>query len=156
MSECHFARTAHRLVITEKRITAEALAETVGLSYDQLYARLSGRVPFRPSEACAILAALPDRDLALSLLIGTPFVPADRAAPGAGISTLIDLTHRVVIEAADLLREVKHGLEDGRIDHRDRARLLTETRSAESVLASLRLLLEDSTGPLPAAQVGEM
>ena len=63
-------------------------------------------------------------------------------SPAPGAATLLELTHRVVLEAADILREVEVGLADGRIDHRDRARLLSETLTAESVLASLRVLLE--------------
>jgi hypothetical protein len=156
MIDCPFAATAHRLIIVEKRVTAEIVADAIGLSYDQLYARLSGRVAFRPSEARALIAAVPARELAFALLAETPFVPADRVPPGAGIATLLDLTHRVVLEAADLLREVKAGLIDGRIDHRDRARLRAETQTAEAVLASLRLLLEDADGPMSAAQVGEL
>lgn len=143
MVECDFAQLAHKLIIIEKVRTAENVARDIGLNYDTLYARLNQRVAFRPTECRALIASLEDIRLASTLLDGTPFMPADRPTETEGEGGVVELTHQVVIQVSGILRAVSQGLKDKRLDHRDRAKVLEETIEAESMLASLRMLLED-------------
>jgi hypothetical protein len=85
---------------------------------------------------------VPDIRLANALLEGTPFVAADRAEESDERGGVLALTHAVVIQVADILRAVKQGLSDDKLDHRDRARIKAEAAEAENLLASLRVLLD--------------
>ena len=78
-----FARIAYRLLVEERQAGVREVAEALGLSYSAFYARLRGRVPFRPEEARALIALLPDPRLVDYLLVGTPFVAAPRARVSA-------------------------------------------------------------------------
>lgn len=147
MVECDFAQLAHKLIIIEKVKTAEDVAKDMGLIYDTLYARLNQRVSFRPTEVRALISALKDIRLASTLLDGTPFIPADRPQESdAGGNDVSHLTQSLVLQISDVLRAVMKGLEDKRLDHRDRAKILEETIEAEAMLASLRVLLEEQQG----------
>lgn len=143
MAECDFAQLAHRLIIIERIKPADTIAREMGLNYDSLYSRLCQRVPFRPLEVRALIAALEDIRLAMAMLDGTPFMPADRPVESEEKGGVLDLTHHVVLQVADILRAVRQGLIDRRLDHRDRAKILEETTEAEGMLASLRVLLEE-------------
>lgn len=138
-----FAQLAHRILILERRHTVEAVAERLGWDYHVLHARVSNRVPFSADEICRFIAAVPDPRLAAYLLRGTRFIPAERideAEPeeAAGREAIYRASHRMIVEAADVVEALDEALRDGRIDHREAAILHTEIEAAERALASLK------------------
>lgn len=145
-----FAELAHRILVHERGWSLQEVAEKMGMKYHTLYARLRGRVSFTPEEVRGLLAIVPDARLANYLLDGTPFIAVDRMlAQGLDAGGDADVHRgatRSVLEVSDVLRAVEQGLSDARIDHQDRARIVSEINEAERALAALRARLTPTQG----------
>jgi hypothetical protein len=59
-----FARLVQHVLIHENGLRPHALADALGLSYQALHARLSGKVAFMPLELRQLFLAFPDPLLA--------------------------------------------------------------------------------------------
>lgn len=145
-----FADLAHRILVHERGWSLQEVAEKMGMKYHTLYARLRGRVSFTPEEVRGLLAIVPDARLANFLLDGTPFIAVDRMlAQGMDATGDADVHRgatRSVLEVSDVLRAVELGLSDAKIDHQDRARIVSEINEAERALAALRARLTPTQG----------
>ncbi len=142
-----FAELAHRILVHERGWSLQEVAEKMGMKYHTLYARLRGRVSFTPEEVRSLLTIVPDARLANFMLEGTPFIAVDRALVDS--KSDIDVhrgTTRSVLEVSDVLRAVEAGLQDQKIDHVDRARIVQEINEAERALAALRARLTPTQG----------
>ena len=144
-----FADLAHRILVHERGWSLQDVAEKMGMKYHTLYARLRGRVSFTPEEVRSLLAIVPDARLANFLLEGTPFIAVDRMMAQGSPGTEGDVHRgatRSVLEASDVLRAVENSLQDAKIDHQDRARIVAEINDAERALAALRARLTPTQG----------
>ena len=145
-----FADLAHRILVHERGWSLQEVAEKMGMKYHTLYARLRGRVSFTPEEVRGLLAIVPDARLANFLLDGTPFIAVDRMLAQGMDATGDGDVHRgatrSVLEVSDVLRAVEIGLSDSKIDHQDRARIVSEINEAERALAALRARLTPTQG----------
>ena len=139
-----FASIAHRIFVTERRFSLEQVAAKMGLTYDALYARLRNRIRFTADEIRLLLAAAPDGRLVSYLLRDSPFVAAERIDPGLDDEEeqVLRATHRIVVEATDVLEAVDTALRDHKIDHRDARLINDEIEVAERALVSLRKRIE--------------
>lgn len=135
-----FPDIAYRVLVSEKKWSVDEVASGMGMKYHTLYSRIRGDVKFSPAELRVLLRLAPDPRFVDYLLKGTPFIAVERC--DGAYDALPENVHlgatRTVIEAAGILEEVEAGLEDDKIDHRDRARIEKEIESAERALAALR------------------
>jgi hypothetical protein len=75
-----FAALVDQVLLSENRIRPRALADTLGLSYHALHARLSGRTSFSPEELKRLFRFYPVLRIADYLLAGTPYLAIRRPA----------------------------------------------------------------------------
>ena len=121
----------------ERQASVREVAAAMGLSYGALYARLRGRVCFRPEEVRMLVTMVPDPRLVEHMLAGTAFAFIPRV-PGAALAA----DDEVRAALADSLREaleVLDDIRDGTVEDADGiGRRLLE---AERALAHLRRTL---------------
>lgn len=75
-----FAALIRRVLMTEKGVRPQELADALGLRYSALHARMSGRVEFGPAELRQLFRMFPVPQLADYLLTGTPYTAILRPA----------------------------------------------------------------------------
>ncbi len=141
-----FASLLYTLLIVEEVKTVKQVAAHLGMKEQSLYSRLYGRVRFSVEEAKAVLGYLNDVRVADFFLDGSPFVavgrvPESEQMAAEGVRTQ---TSSTLFDVADLMREVETSLcDDGRIDHREKARIQKRLMEAERSLSALRRTLQD-------------
>lgn len=135
-----FAQIVYQVVITEKVVPLEKAAAALGMGYDALYARINGRTHFTADEIAALIACVPDPRLVGYLLRHSNLVAVERVegALDDAEQEIMRATHRILIEAADVLEAVDHAFKDKRIDHRDAMIIQKEIEVAERALLTLR------------------
>lgn len=135
-----FSRIVYQLLVVEKRLTMEQAATGVGLGYDALHARVHGRTLFSADEVAKLIAVLPDPRLVSYLLNQSRFIAIERVEQPLSDpeDEIFRATHRILIEAADVLEAVDDALKDRRIDHREALSIQKEIEIAERALVSLR------------------
>lgn len=69
-----FAGVVNLVLLAEKSVRPQALAEALNMSYQTLHARVSGQVAFLPGELRQLFRTFPDPRLADCLLAGTPYL----------------------------------------------------------------------------------
>jgi hypothetical protein len=135
-----FARLVYTILVIEKRWRLDEVAAAMGLKYDTLYSRVSGRVAFSADEIRALLRCAPDPRLANYVLRDSPFIAIDRVIADElqdNKNIHFGATHSV-LQVAEVLRAVEQALDDDRLDHRERAEVMRSIDQAERSLASLR------------------
>ncbi|WP_374763748.1 phage regulatory CII family protein [Yunchengibacter salinarum] len=137
-----FAAYVHRLLTGGDGMRITDVAEATGLSYDVLYSRLSQRVHFRPAEIRRLFLAMKDPRLLDYFVEDSEHMIVRRMDAGCPVETVQEGTLQGTIRMGDIARAIQKALEDQRIDHRDKAAILTEVKEAEEALASLRAYLE--------------
>ncbi|WP_037309701.1 phage regulatory CII family protein [Ruegeria halocynthiae] len=137
-----FANLVHGLLVTDERGRTAEIANSMGLSYDALYARLRNRVVFSPEEIRSLIAVLPDARIASWLLLGTGFFAAERGAlDQPDLDARESLRHsviRMIVDASEAAAQVEIALSDGRIDHREAAQIQKDILAAERAIATLK------------------
>lgn len=135
-----FAQIVYQVVVVEKIVSLEKAAVVLGMGYDALYARINGRTHFTADEIAALIACVPDPRLVGYLLRDSNFVAVERVdgEPDDAEQEIMRATHRLLIEAADVLEAVDHALKDKRIDHREAITIQHEIEVAERALLALR------------------
>jgi len=73
-----FARLVRQILLVEKQRPLGDVAAEIGMDYDNLYARVIGRVTFHPEEIAALLRAVPDRRLIDWMLCCTGYIAVER------------------------------------------------------------------------------
>lgn len=141
-----FADLVYTVLIAEKKWPLKDVAERMGMQYATLHARLHRRVVFSPEEVRGLIAAAPDIRFIGFFLDDTPFIAVDRRSlpKGSAAETLHLGATRSVLEVTDVLRAVERGMDNVRIDHRDRAEINKEIAEAEHALAALRQRLDSN------------
>lgn len=135
-----FAQIVYQVVVAEKVVPLEKAAAALGMGYDALYARINGRTHFTADEIAALIACVPDPRLVGYLLRHSNLVAVERVESAADEAEqeIIRATHRILIEAADVLEAVDQALTDKRIDHREALTIQQEIEVAERALLTLR------------------
>jgi hypothetical protein len=135
-----FAQLVYQLLVVEKRVSVDQAARAIGMGADALYARLNGRTVFSADEIAALLGIIPDPRPLAYLLKQSRYLAVERVSgPLDDPETdIIRATHRILLEAADVLEAVDTAFHDGRIDHRDALVIQREIEVAERALVSLR------------------
>ena len=137
-----FALIVYQVLVVEKKQVLKQLAPKLGLTYDTLYARINGRVPFSANEISTLIQEVPDLRLINYFLDNSPYLPVKRHDGATNHNDTVQRgATRSVLEASDVLREVERSLRDDHINHKDKAKIKKEISSAESALAGLRELL---------------
>ena len=75
-----FCQLVRRVLMTDKGIRPQELADGIGLKYSAFHQRMAGRVGFAPAELRKLFRAFPDPRLAAYLLAGTPYTAILRPA----------------------------------------------------------------------------
>lgn len=134
-----FAQIVYQVVVTEKVVPLERAAAALGMGYDALYARINGRTHFTADEIAALIACVPDPRLVGYLLRHSNLVAVERVdgEPDDAEQEIMRATHRILIEAADVLEAVDHAFKDKRIDHREALKIQQEIEVAERALLTL-------------------
>lgn len=109
VSESDFAALLRRVLFRERDTNLQDLAAALGLSYHNLYARVTGRVAFSPADLRKLFDHYPEPDLADYLLAGTPFTVMLLPAPehwGVTLSPVRAgmLTLREILKAVENLQ----------------------------------------------------
>ncbi len=135
-----FRQIVYQVLVVEKSPALEDVAHKIGIGYDALHARVHGRTNFSADEIALLIAHVPDVRLVSYLLGQSKFVAVERFdRPLADAEDEISrATHRMLIEACDVLEVVDVALRDRRIDHREVASIQQEIETAERALVSLR------------------
>ncbi|WP_377295386.1 phage regulatory CII family protein [Rhizobium sp. SG2393] len=135
-----FAQIVYQVVVVEKIVALERAAAALGMGYDALYARVNGRTHFTADEIAALIACVPDPRLVGYLLRHSNLVAVERVEDGLDDpeQEITRATHRILIEAADVLEAVDHAFKDKRIDHREALVIQQEIEVAERALLTLR------------------
>lgn len=145
-----FARTAHRILVTEKRRPVQEVAQALGMKYATFYSRIKGRVPFAPEEIRALLREVPDVRLVDALLSGTGFRAVSRLVADGGINVLQEAA-RAIKEAANALWEIQSAFSADDLTPDGRQRAIEHVAAAERALASVREHLQrPGVSPVPA------
>jgi len=141
-----FASLLYQLLIVEEVKTVKETAAALDMKEQSLYSRLYGRVRFSAEEAKAILHFLKDVRVADFFLSGSPFVAVSRApdAEDQSHENVRNQASSTLFDVTDLMREVETSLsDDGRIDHREKARIQARLIEAERSLTALRKCIQD-------------
>lgn len=135
-----FAQIVYQVVVVEKIVALEQAAAALGMGYDALYARINGRTHFTADEIAALIACVPDPRLVGYLLRHSNLVAVERVDGELDDAEqeIMRATHRILIEAADVLEAVDHAFKDKRIDHREAMTIQQEIEVAERALLTLR------------------
>lgn len=134
-----FAQIVYQVLVVEKVVSLEKAAVALGMGYDALYARINGRTHFTADEIAALISCVPDPRLVGYLLRHSNLVAIERVDGADDAEQEITrATHRILIEAADVLEAVDHALKDNRIDHREALTIQAEIEVAERALLTLR------------------
>jgi hypothetical protein len=135
-----FSQLVYQVLVVEKKVRIEHAAKAVGLGYDAFYARVNGRTIFSPDEVAKLIACLSDPRLVAYLLRDSRFLAVERVDGPLEDpeEEVVRATHRIMIEAADVLQAVDDALQDKRIDHREVLVIQKEIEIAERALVTLR------------------
>ncbi|GEM_PF-1045390 len=147
-----FARTAHRILVSEKRRPVQEVAQALDMKYATFYSRIKGRVPFAPEEIRALLREVPDVRLVDALLTGTGFRAVARLV-GDGSGDIVREAARAIKEAANALWEVQSAFSADDLSTDGRQRAVEHVAAAERALASVREHLQRPGSLTPAATV---
>jgi hypothetical protein len=115
-----FAAIVHQILVRERRRSMRDVAAALGLSYAALHARVSGRVPFSPTDINLLLHEVPDVRLVDALLRHTRFVAFEKPHPArsGGGGTAIEAASAALRHIAALVEDLA-GLAEGRRPPRD-------------------------------------
>lgn len=80
-----FAQIAYQVLVAEKVVSVEKAAARLGMGYDALYARISGRTLFSADEIAALIACVPDHRLVTYLLRHSNLIAVERVDDGLQI-----------------------------------------------------------------------
>jgi hypothetical protein len=138
-----FAKMARQILVIEKQRSVRDVALALGMQYATFYARLNGRVPFRPEEITRLLREVPDPRLADCLLANTEFL-AVRQLPGRGVE---DARHAVAVairsaeETLQAVRILNEAIAHSHPDPAIRGKVEEHVVEARRGLAALQLAL---------------
>lgn len=136
----NFAQLAYQILIVEKSVTVDRAAVGMGLGYDALYARLVGRTVFSADEISRLVAVTQEPRLVAYLLRESNFLAVERVDGPLDDpeQEIVRATHRILLEAADVLEAVDAAFTDKRLDHREARIIQREIETAERALVTLR------------------
>lgn len=135
-----FAQLAYQILVVEKARTVEQAAAAMGMRYDALYARLNGRTVFSADEIAKLVGITRDPRLVSHLLRESNFLAVERVDGPLDDpeQEIVRATHRILLEAADVLEAVDGAFQDKRLDHREARVIQREIEVAERALVTLR------------------
>jgi hypothetical protein len=138
-----FAKVARQILVVEKQRSVRDVAAALGMQYATFYARLNGRVPFRPEEITQLLREIPDPRLADCLFADTDFLavrrPQIRGFEDA--RNAVDMAMRSVVETMEALRTINEAMADSQLDLGVRSRVEQHVVEAQRGLAALQMAL---------------
>ena len=135
-----FAQLVYQLLVVERKKSMDDVAATIGLGYDAFYARVIGRTVFSADEVAKIIAQVRDPRLVSYLLRESNFLAVERVDGPLDDpeQEIVRATHRILLEAADVLEAVDGAFQDKRLDHREARVIQREIEVAERALVTLR------------------
>lgn len=138
-----FAYVAQQLIGQYKQGEVDRYARNLGVSRKALANRLGGRTKFSLSEAAALIGLVDRTELANLVLKESRFFAAPKVRSTSKLDeSLRDAADIVVEEAAESLRAIRVALEDGRITHIEKPRVLKEIEEVAEALAALKETVE--------------
>ncbi|MFC1672665.1 phage regulatory CII family protein [Pseudomonadota bacterium] len=143
-----FAQLMSGLITVQKRYTVEELMPVLGLSKDQVYARIRQDNPtaFSVDEIQKLLAYTKDIEIASEVFMKTPFMAAfqpNHSSSTEGDAELVkDAAVSADIEMGHIVEAVIGGLQDGRICIHDKKRIEAEIADSEHSIATLKAHVE--------------
>lgn len=153
MSErgAEFSQFLSGLITIHKRYSVDELAPALGLSTDQVRARIRQDNPtaFSVDEIQKLLTYTNDIEIATEIFIGTPFMAAQRpnhTSSAEGNAKLVkDAAVLADIEMGHIVEAVITALQDDRICIHDKKRIQAEIQESEQSIATLKAHV-DKTG----------
>lgn len=141
-----FSRLVHRVLVQEKVAKLPDVARTLGLSYPNLYARVAGRVAFKPAEINQLIQAVPDQRLCEYLLRGSEFLAVRRPAASAmaGDVDVLDAATALAHEAVTIIAQASKVMTGTGNRPETRREILSHVASVESAVSALRRRLAAS------------
>ncbi|WP_316162829.1 phage regulatory CII family protein [Bradyrhizobium sp. SZCCHNRI20481] len=141
-NDFEFARLVYQLLVTERTVELDVVANAIGMKYATLHARLNRRVHFRPAEIRALLGIVQDQRLISYFLQNTRFTFAERPPVDPAPANALEWSHEALFRIVEALQKLTSALEDNVIDHRERLQLLSQIEQAEVAVASLKATVD--------------
>lgn len=135
-----FSRLAHRILVQEKVARLHDVATALEMSYANLYARVTGRVTFKPAEISRLIRAVPDQRLCEFLLHDSDFVAVRR--PAAGMVGRTDVLHAATTlaeQALAIIAQAGDALAGGTARPLAQEQIQRHVTAAENALCALRI-----------------
>jgi len=146
LTEEKFHALVHRILVGGDHGTIDEIAEKLEMKPNNLYARLRGNVKFSAHEIRLIFEKFEHTEVIDYFLKDTNYFLAPRPSQeGQEAASWEKGAIRTHIEVADVVRAIEDGLEDHKMDHQDKAKILKEIEVAEGTLTSLRKLIASKT-----------
>jgi hypothetical protein len=135
-----FADLVHRILVNDRQFNLAITASGMGMAYDTLYSRLNSRTCFSAEEIRKLIKTVPDPRIISYFLDETTFVAVERPIlpENAQMESLLPTAYRLVHGASDILELIAGALRDGRVDHRETAKIEKELDAVERVILALR------------------
>ena len=145
-----FSRLVHKLLVKEKVARLPEVARTLGLSYANFYARVAGRVAFKPDEINRLIQVVRDPRLCEYLLRGSEFVAVRRPAAGE-VARHADVLHAATAlaqEALTIIVQASDAMTGKGSPAESQEEILNHVASAERAVSALRSGLPLTHGAL--------
>jgi hypothetical protein len=138
-----FAALLRRMLVIERVRSVHEVAAALGMSYSTFYARLHGRVPFRPEEITRVLRIVPDMRLLDCLLLDTGFLAVARPekAEFVEMREAVGMTIRSAEAILATLRIINEALFTAEFGQSFRSEVEQKILEAQRGLAALGLAL---------------
>ncbi|MGR9400212.1 phage regulatory CII family protein [Rhizobium leguminosarum] len=135
-----FSQLAYQILVVERSYSLQQVARDIGLGYDALHARINGRTVFSADEIAKLIGIVQDPRLVAYILRHSKFVGVVRVDGPLDDpeQEIMRATHRILLEAADVLEAVDDAFKDKRLNHREARIIQKEIETTERALITLR------------------
>ncbi len=142
-----FAKVARQILVVEKLRSVRDVAAALGMQYATFYARLNGRVPFRPDEITQLLREVPDPRLADCVLAHTEFLAVRRPQVRSfdDVRNAVGMAIRSAEETLEALRVINEAAVNSHLDPAIRGKVEGHVTEAQRGLAALQMALPQLT-----------
>lgn len=138
-----FAEIVREILIVERRKSVREVADALGIEYPNFYARVTGRVFFRPNEIAKLFKIIPDKRLFDCLLRDSGYIAVERSlaqdsTASGGSEDAISAAFRLSTDTLSILKLLSGGIPTPQQSEEIRSYIY----EAERAVAALRVEFE--------------
>jgi len=138
-----FSKLVHQTLSSDNSYNIKEIAHEMAMEYDTFYARIIGRVMFKPEEIKRLLEIVQDIKLISYFLENTNYIAANKIKipENPESSEVLDGVQELVLDAADVLKSAKTAMNDKFINPNENRDILEKMEEVERTLALLNMRL---------------